>query len=252
MNLIKKAEFIFNCLQVLNYFREFQLIKGINLSENGFSDYPQCYFTINEEFSECLILEDLGRRKFEMANHRTESITFEHVSLLMKSLGRFHAISFALKDQQPKKFNELTHLTRERYWLFWTQPGPDTHYLSMIDRLKNVLKEENRFDLVEKFENVIDGKFAETVLHLVSSGAAEPFSVICHGDVTINNTMYRKDEQGKPVDIQIFDWQLSRYASPTIDLVLCLFCSTTKELRDDHYVDFLQIYHKSLSELLSR
>ena len=172
--------------------------------------------------------------------------------LLMKALGKFHAISFALKDQQPEKLNELTNLIPERFWTIWTSPKSESFYLSMLKRLKNVLKEENRLDLLEKFEKIVGDDFATSVFQLVSGAAAEPYAVICHGDVTINNTMFSKDENGRPIDIQLFDWQLSRYASPVIDLVLYLFCSFTKEQRDEHYTDLLKIYHQSLSDLLMR
>lgn len=238
----------------MSYFREFQLAKGINLSENGFNEYPDYYFSVNEEFSECLFIEDLCRRNFEMINQRKESITFDHMCLLMKALGKFHAISFALKDQQPEKFSELTNLITERYWTIWTAPKSETEsfFLGMLNRLTNVLREDNRLDLLEKFDKIVGDDIATTIFQLVSGAAAEPYAVICHGDVTINNTMYSKDENGRPINIQLFDWQLSRYASPVIDLVLYLFCSFTKEQRDKHYTDLLKIYHQSLSDLLLR
>lgn len=202
--------------------------------------------------TESLFLEDLNLRHFGMVNLHREPITIEHISLVMQALGKFHALSFAVKDQQPEKFKQLKqHLVCEQYW---TNLETDFKkiFMQLLTRLITCLEEENRSDLLEKFKRVTGDDVVTTVYGLVSGASAEPYAVICHGDLTTNNSMFRKDEQGKPIGIQLFDFQFSRYGSPVTDLVLYLFCSTTKELRDKHYEDFLKIYHDSLSDLLSR
>lgn len=235
---------------MLSYFEEFQLSKGINPLANGFNECPKCYSTISEEMSESLILEDLKLRQFEMMK-RNEPVSFDHVSLFMKALGKFHAISFALKDQQSQKFNELTDLVSENYWQL-LKLDTKNHYFDMLNRLTSVLEEEKRFDLLERFKKVTSGDYSATIHRLISSAAAEQYAVICHGDATINNSIFRYDEHDKPIEIELLDLQFSRYASPVTDLVLYLFCSTTKELRDQHFEEFLKIYHGSLSDLLTR
>lgn len=42
-----------------------------------------------------------------MIDRRNEIIKADHVKLIMQALGKWHAISFALKDQQPEKFQQL-------------------------------------------------------------------------------------------------------------------------------------------------
>lgn len=186
-----------------------------------------------------------------MINYRAESITFEHVSLVMKALGKLHAISFALKDQQPEKFKELASLSFEQYWTF-LESEFNGHYFDTLKRLTTILEEEKRLDLLEKFMRVAGEDQCTTIFNLVSSVAAEPYAIICHGDLTTNNSMFRYDQEGKALAVQLIDWQFTRYASPVTDLVLYLFCSTSKELRDDYYEDFLNIYHESLCDLLMR
>lgn len=97
----------YNCFfyQILKNFEDLQLSKGIDISENGFHEYANCYYSSNKEFSECFFLEDLRNSHFTMLNHRTEAVTFDHVALAMKTLGKFHALSFALRDQHPQRFN---------------------------------------------------------------------------------------------------------------------------------------------------
>jgi Ecdysteroid kinase-like family len=55
-----------------------------------------------------------------------------------------------------------------------------------------------------------------------------------------------------PVDIRLLDFQIIRYSSPVLDLSYCIFGSTTKELRDKHYFEFLDVYHQTLSEHITR
>lgn len=225
------------------------LSKGVNPSQNGLYERAKCYGSISEQFSEAIFLEDLRLRQFEVVDIRHESLSFEHVSLVMKALGKFHAISFALKDQQPDKFSRFTNQIPELFWTFHQTEYKD-HFRNMFDRLKSCMEEENRSDLSAKFQQFIGRDRIDRVFEMVAGSSAEPYSVICHGDLTTNNSMFRKDENGRAVEIQLLDWQFSRYASPVTELVLYLLCSTTKELRDKHYDEFLKIYHKSLSDLL--
>lgn len=238
-------------LQVLSFFYNFQLSKGVIPSECGLNEHPRCYASISEELSESLFFEDLKARNFDVINIREEALTFDHVSLAMKALGKLHALSFALKDQQPDKFKELANLVSEKYWTE-LQKELKNHVLEMFDRFTGSLKRENRFDLLGRFNKYCGNDYYAKLNKLVSGDFAESYAVICHGDLTTYNSMFRKDEHGKPVEIQLIDWQFPRYASPVTDLVLYLFCSTSKQLRDKHYDQFLKIYHDSLSELLIR
>lgn len=237
--------------QVLSYFREFQLSKGVPLGIEGFNEHAKCYQTINVDGSEGLFLEDLNLSHFEMIDHREEPLTYDHVSLAMKAMGKLHAISFALKDQQPDKFKELTSHISENFWTM-IESGMGDNLNLFIERFAECLKAENRLDLVGKMRQIIGSDIKTSIYKLVSAESAEPYAVICHGDVTINNVMFRKNAAGQPIEIQLFDWQFSRFASPVTEIVLFLLCCSTKELRDKHFEDFVKIYYEGLSELLTR
>lgn len=43
-----------------------------------------------------------------------------------------------------------------------------------------------------------------------------------------------------------------RYSSPVCDLVYYLFCCTSKNLRDEHYSEFIDNYYMSLSDFVKR
>lgn len=238
---------------MLSYFCEFQRSKGIVPAKNGFSECVKCFSSINEEPCESLFLEDLKQKGLEMVNQRIplSCATRDHVPLAMKAIGKYHAISFAIKDQQTVKFKELSSQLVEQFWPPFKSELRG-HYEKMFNRLTTILKEMNRSDLLNKLKRATNAGLIETVYKLVSSAAAEPYAVICHGDLTVNNCMFRKNAAGKVLEIKVFDFQFARFSSPVTDLIVYLLCCTTKELRDNHYDDFLKIYHASLSDLLLR
>lgn len=171
--------------EVLAFFYDFQLSKGIVPETNGFRASAKCYFSIKDELSECLILEDLMKRNFELRSLRQSELSFDHVSLMMKALGEFHAFSFAMKDQHPKKFKELSEAIPEQFWTL-IEAKFKNHFGHMVDRLTNILEEEKRSDLKEKFHQSSGEDHVATVYKLVSSAEADSYAVICHGDPTGN------------------------------------------------------------------
>lgn len=115
-----------------------------------------------------------------MLDFRKDTLTFDHVSLVMKALGKFHAISFALKDQQPHLFADLTCNLRENYWTI-----ENDHLNELFNFTKNqaiqALNGSNCHELSGRFAHAIEKGFAETGRDCVSSQFAEPYAVLCHG-----------------------------------------------------------------------
>lgn len=190
-------------------------------------------------------------REFIIIDRYTEEVTAEHVRLVMKALGKLHAISFALKDQQPEKFNDLASNLRECF-IRKDVPLAREHFNKLSESIFKVLNEKEDAHSITKLKklferDVID--IAADCLDLESTGSG---SVISYGDAWQNNTMFRYDNARKPIEVCFLDWQISRHASPIIDIVYFMFCCTTKELRDAHYEDFLKQYYESLSDHIQR
>lgn len=76
----------------------------------------------------------------------------------------------------------------------------------------------------------------------------EPFAIICHGDYLRNNIAFRYDNNGKAVDAMMFDFQTLCYASPMMDLTTFMANSTGWQVRDKHFYEIFDAYHKSLME----
>lgn len=52
------------------------------------------------------------------------------------------------------------------------------------------------------------------------------------------------------METSLLDWQFISYASPAIDIIIYMFCSTDKPLRDLHYKELLESYYREFSSLL--
>lgn len=236
-------------LQIFPIFRDFERSKAINIESAGFVEYPVCYRTVDVDLNECLLLEDLALRGFSTIDRKTGVMTAEHVNLVMQGLAKFHAISFALKDQQPEKFNELTaHLDEV---IILKSNIQLRHYLT--EQSKQVFDavscEKDHLDKITEFYKKESLDIATDCLDLESTG---PASVITYGDVWQNNILFKYDSNGKPIETSFVDWQVVRHSSPVIDVAFFIFCSTSKELRDVHYNKFLKVYHDSVSAHIRR
>ncbi|CAO1394910.1 unnamed protein product [Diamesa serratosioi] len=230
-------------------FKKFQEDKGIVVKNDGFYEVAECYKSLTDDQNEGLFLEDVKVTNFLMFD-RFQDATFAHVSIVMKALGKYHAISLAMKDQNPEliaPYKDLEDILMQR--------EGDIPMTSWFDMLKvqalETLKEEKNPDIVERTKKVIDQDFFHLVKSCIDGKAAEPYSVVAHGDCWNNNIMFRY-ENDVPVEIRFLDWQLLRYSSPVCDLLYYIFGCTTKEFRDQYYQQSLNVYYNSVESYIKR
>lgn len=236
--------------QVLPYFREFQESRHLSVDKDGFHEYSQCYRAIDIEPMECLFLQDLSNKNFTMINKW--EVTIEHILLVMKALGKFHAISFALRDQEPDKLAEIVDCLQESVY----RPGYNAELANGFNNAAmntiNSITDDKDSHLLEAVLKLYEQNQFDLIVGCVDGSGAEPYSVVAHGDLWSNNTMFQFDEKNNPKTVCLIDWQICRYASPALDIVYYIFCSTTRELRGRNYNVYLRTYHDSLSSHLLR
>lgn len=161
--------------------------------DQGFHAFCKCYHTIDSEGNEALFLEDLKQRHFEMLNHRTDDITLEHASLVMSALGKLHGLTFVLKNQSPKKFQDLVHQMPEVFIC-----GTDDYLREFFEELKSRIMgslDSNRDSaIISKLTRLFGESHFDIAMRCVDGAAAEPYAVICHGDCWNNNFLFKYDE----------------------------------------------------------
>lgn len=170
-------------------FRDFQARKGVDVL-SGFHEIPRCLHTCDLELHEMLIFEDLKPLGFEMFDRHSE-VTFPHAVLVMQVLGKLHAISYGMREQNFERLNPY----RKMVDLFTVRKDSSLlrQYIDMqVEKAKNTLNSDDEM-LLNKFSDIFSNGAMQVILECVDGELAEPFSVICHGDCWNNNLLFRSE-----------------------------------------------------------
>ncbi|CAG9762930.1 unnamed protein product [Ceutorhynchus assimilis] len=219
-----------------------------NFNMDLFSSIPKCYLTLLSDEQEALVLQNLKSTGFKLYN-RKSVMTLDHMGLVLKLLGQWHALSFALKAKNPQQFNELTAA--------WKCPANEIfvnshvgHWMNVAqEHLLYVLKESKELELLKKYQEKTQNKLATNIIKEILF-MEEQQIVITHGDCWNNNLMF-KYQANSPTDVTMFDFQISNLSSPVLDLSYFIYAVSSEE-QLQHFQEFLQIYYQSLSQYLSQ
>lgn len=168
--------------------RDLQEVNGIIPKENGFHEYPKCYSFMDDECHESLLLENLRESNFDMLDQRDEILTYDHAHLVMEILGKFHALSLALKDKSPEKFGKLIDETPGSILREMKQ------YYDQCDVVIYAVLKEDEIDIRKKLEKIFGESLYGALWARLVEASKEPYSVFCHGDCKTNNFMFKYDK----------------------------------------------------------
>lgn len=231
---------------------KFQKDRGVVEKSNGFYGFAKCYGTVcdipNDKF--VIVMDDLNAKNYKMVD-KLKKLDFNHAKLVVQILGKLHALSFAVRDQDPKLFKEFTTISNMFPKLFANEVSLklyDNAFRMAIDTLN-----EDETELRNKMKRVHE-QHQELIEAVTAPFASESFGVVNHGDSWSNNHLYLygEDDDTVPKDIHLIDWQFVQFGSPALDLTYFLFVSTEKELRDQHYDDLIELYYDTLVKSLNR
>ncbi|XP_066150206.1 uncharacterized protein [Euwallacea fornicatus] len=234
----QRESFVYSA--IIPRLRKLQEEKGISNPFTGSAGY---YGSNLEEKKECILMQNLKKYGYEMWDRRTP-MDEAHIIMVFKEYARFHAASHALKHLHPEEFQELTK---------------DIHmnvFESSSNRTTEYFKNYFRSGLIA----VRGNKKVEAGLTRIQDGVKELFKanitrgrerfVVIHGDCWCNNMLFKYQEDKKtPSNVCFIDWQLSKLASPVIDLTY-FFCVCASKETYPNLTKYLKIYHDTLSHNL--
>lgn len=144
-----------------------------------------------------IVMEDLKAQGFKMAE-RTVGLDLNHCLLVMRWLGWYHAATAVLHEKEPDKllyfqdsvFNRTLEHSRN---IFNATAG------NVAKEVENWPQYKERFS--EKLLKLSDNAFTYFTDSLKRDD--KEFNVLCHGDLWLNNMMFRySDETGEVTDVR--------------------------------------------------
>lgn len=234
-------------------FVKFQLENGMEVGDSeGFWSFPKCYYSNydnNYPDRSVLIMEDLTVENFEVKDKFVPS-DFQHTSKLFIELAKLHGLSLALKEKKPQVFEKFKPLENSMCFLMTT------------DSMKHIAPRncelicqlfENEPEIYEKLDK-IKSNIWETVAESMRAARTEQFSVICHGDMWINNVLYNYCDKDKKIikNTKLVDWQMTYFGSVGSELMYYLYCCVDKVTRQKHQNELFELYYETMRKILAK
>ncbi|XP_055714788.1 uncharacterized protein LOC129808908 [Phlebotomus papatasi] len=236
---------------IIPAFEDFQARRS---PKKPFIEYPRCYSSFCDGNHDYVALDDLSKYGFVSAD-RQNGMDFEHCRLALESLGRLHALSLAMKDQEPENFAKLSQKVEETYYISSLKAWYSDFMKTQIVVAKDALaKEYPGTEIEKKALKFISDDLYDNLCEITH--AESPLAVIGHGDGWTPNFLFKYDASSAgagskvPKEIRIIDFQLARCATLAIDISFFIYSCTTQKLREKHYDDLLKAYHSSCCRLL--
>lgn len=191
-----------------------------------------------------IILEDLSVESYKSGD-RINGLDIDHVELAISKLAKLHAAS-AVYVEKGGKFNE--HFNEGMYDPKLL-PIFEGMFQSNITTMKSVTKDWTCAKTLSKIlENWSEVIFKNMLTAIKKDDSR--FNVLCHGDLWVNNIMFKYSSGGKVEDALMVDYQICNYNSPTLDLHYFLMTSMKKDLRIRKIDYIISFYHRKLTENL--
>ncbi|XP_030372303.1 uncharacterized protein LOC115622497 [Scaptodrosophila lebanonensis] len=197
-----------------------------------------------------IVLQDLKTLGFHMQN-RIAGLELRQCLLVMKKLAQLHAASLAAQHLESTHFTEQCAQLNEIVYC----PDAADFYSRILDtsvqQALDSLHASNGdgsltapISLIEQmqprlFQQLQDG---------INISSSSQMSVICHGDLWVNNIMFRS----QPEEAIFFDLQAMRRTSPVFDILHFIYTSTRRQLRDVHTDTLLAAYAENLARELDQ
>nr|CAI5850184.1 unnamed protein product [Callosobruchus analis] len=230
--------------EVFPAFEAFQKQKKIR---DPFKAYPKCYKCLKLYKKDVIVLENLKFSGYEL-HDKLKCMNLSHTKKVLQEYAKLHALSFALKDQNPELFSTLIDGCTDNLFLdYLKKPRFRESVIDSFHQGVGILKKYGDDDLAAKYAKITTDGVNRLTEMLVEKNEEK---VINHGDCWNNNFMFKYKDANKdcPSSVMILDWQISTLRSPAFDLAYFLYATSTNY--PGRFLDLLKEYHNHLTDFL--
>ncbi|XP_046660339.1 uncharacterized protein LOC124354138 [Homalodisca vitripennis] len=208
---------------------------------------PKSIFSTN---SSLIVLEDLEQEGFVMADKVT-GLDFEHCCLYMEAMASLHAVALALHKEDPELVESLG---REKIYLNGLV-GPEGFKAMTVSGLRCLVDYAETSETFNKYAGLIRdilGSIWDMTIKAIHSSRESPIKTLNHGDPWTNNLMFKYNNEDKPSEMRLLDFQMMRYGSPANDLVFFIWSSANDDVRTSRLDELFQVYVESFNRNLEQ
>ncbi|GAB0088769.1 hypothetical protein DMENIID0001_032330 [Sergentomyia squamirostris] len=200
---------------------------------------PSCLMASNEP-TDVIVMEDLNEKGYKVAN-RQVGLDLHHCEILLAKLAKFHAAS-VLYYEKNGPFKECF---KDGIYSEKMRPVFEQFYEANLKLFTEVIA---TYDVTPKFGEMMKNWKDAIMERCFKIVKPDPngFNCLNHGDLWVNNFMYKYDSSGKAKDLVLVDYQMCHYTSPAIDLNYFIFTSCHKDIKLAKMDYLIQYYHKNL------
>ncbi|CAH1392392.1 unnamed protein product [Nezara viridula] len=228
-----------------NILREMEYL----MEEFGDTEGPLwCEFIHYSRADSIIILEDLKASGFNTVK-RTETQDLNHARLVLRSLGRYHAMA--------KVLEERGLISKDGYkpYLFLNNEIYIRNFIyGRMQALVKGMREGGGEEWAEYADKLCQISFEKLLKRIKECGNFDDntFKCLNHGDGWNNNMMFKHDWEGRPVEMRFVDFQVPHYNSPCMDVTYFLYSSVNPSVRHQNLNSLIELYHESLTSSLER
>lgn len=121
---------------------------------------------------------------------------------------------------------------------------------SSLTEVLNSLKSHNRSKTLDepiRLLELLSGKKIYAIMGDSIKNTQAEDCVMCHGDLWVNNLMFKYDACNVVSAVKLMDLQTVRFTSPSIDILHFLYTSTERHVREQSLDELLDVYVEALA-----
>lgn len=186
-------------------------------------------------------MDDMKSKGFQMLP-RQNQLNLEQSLLVIRNIGRFHAYTLPLIEKYPN----LKILLGEAFFKL-----PKSKEIEiMFKKQQNAILSCIDYDFPEfkrittNLRKILDHMY-EIYLKMITNSSIG--YVWCHGDLWLNNILFKFDDNDKPIECCFVDFQLGRVCSPVLDLHYFAASSIKHDVWLENETRILKEYYESFT-----
>lgn len=212
---------------------------------NEESDISPNTFYINFE-NDVIVFEDLAEKGYRMAD-RTDGLDMTHAKIVIEKMAKLHAASLIYNTKQDGDLEKS--FTRGMFNR--KSNGLSPYFLSNLQSLANEVSNWNGYEQIANKLRNMESSLIENG-RKVFDPTEGYLNCLIHGDLWTNNVMFKYDENNKPENALLVDFQMCVWGSPAVDIHYFINTSLNDDLRENHQDELFYFYYSTLVDLLRR